>query len=133
MEQEPRFECVYELHSIDKNHSIRLRVGVPEEDPKVPTIRDLWPAATYPEREIYDMFGLTIEGHVEQSRLLMPEDWGGAIEPFIDIEIDGSFLKVRTDQRYGEVAFQVAYEPLNPSSESTCEVSYIDLMITGLK
>jgi NADH-quinone oxidoreductase subunit C len=77
LEREPRFECVYELHSMDKNHSIRLRVGVPEEEPTVPTVKDLWPAAIYPEREIYDMFGLTIEGHDEQKRLLMPEEWEG--------------------------------------------------------
>ena len=77
MEREPRFECVYELHSFDKNHSIRLRVGVPEEEPKVPTIQEFWPAAIYPEREIYDMFGLMIEGHKEQRRLLMPENWEG--------------------------------------------------------
>tara|TARA_B100000686_G_C16806904_1_gene992038 strand:- start:19196 stop:28231 length:9036 start_codon:yes stop_codon:yes gene_type:complete len=97
-------------------------------------VEDIWPlwAANDDPREymlnLSDYFFIPSSG-IKYS-LLMPEDWGGAIEPFIDIEIDGSFLKVRTDQRYGEVAFQVAYEPLNPSSESTCEVSYIDLMIT---
>ena len=44
-EREPRFEVVYELHSIEKNHSIRIRVGLDEEDPTIPTVSDLWKGA----------------------------------------------------------------------------------------
>ena len=56
-DREPRFEVIYELHSIDKNHSIRIRVGLDEEDPTVATVSDLWSGALYPERELFDMFG----------------------------------------------------------------------------
>ena len=76
-EREPRFESVYELHSIDKNHSIRLRVALPEQNPRVPTISDLWPSAVFGERELFDMFGFHIEGHPNLKRLLMPEEWEG--------------------------------------------------------
>jgi len=76
-DREPRFEVVYELHSIDKNHSIRIRVGLEEEDPTVPTVSDLWKGALYPERELFDMFGFSVTGHPNLSRLIMPEEWEG--------------------------------------------------------
>ncbi len=77
MEREPRFEAVYELHSIDKNHSVRVRVGIPEENPSVPTVTKLWSSAVFPEREIFDMFGVHIEGLEDERRLIMPETWEG--------------------------------------------------------
>lgn len=76
-EREPRFEVVYELHSIEKNHSIRIRVGLEEEDPTVPTVSELWKGALYPERELFDMFGFNVIGHPNLSRLIMPEEWEG--------------------------------------------------------
>jgi NADH-quinone oxidoreductase subunit C len=76
-DREPRFEVVYELHSLEKNHSIRIRVAIDERDPTVPTISDLWKGALYPERELFDMFGFNIEGHPNLSRLIMPEEWEG--------------------------------------------------------
>ena len=68
-EREPRFEVVYELHSIEKNHSIRIRVGLDEEDPTIPTVSDLWKGALYPERELFDMFGFNIKGHSNLSQI----------------------------------------------------------------
>ena len=76
-DREPRFEVIYELHSIEKNHSIRIRVGLDEEDPTIPTVSDLWKGALYPERELFDMFGFNIEGHPNLDRLIMPEEWEG--------------------------------------------------------
>ena len=76
-EREPRFEVVYELHSIEKNHSIRIRVELDEEDSTIPTVSDLWKGALYPERELFDMFGFNIKGHSNLSRLIMPEEWEG--------------------------------------------------------
>ena len=77
LDREPRFEAVYEFHSIDKNHSIRVRVELPEENPTLPTISDLWKSAVYPERELYDMFGFNITGLNNIKRLIMPEGWEG--------------------------------------------------------
>ena len=76
-EREPRFEVVYELHSIEKNHSIRIRIGLEEEDPTISTVSDLWKGALYPERELFDMFGFNVTGHPKLSRLIMPEEWEG--------------------------------------------------------
>jgi NADH-quinone oxidoreductase subunit C len=52
----PRFEVVYHLYSIPKRHRLRLKVKVDEGQP-VPSIIDIWPAADWPERETYDMYG----------------------------------------------------------------------------
>jgi NADH-quinone oxidoreductase subunit C len=76
-EREPRFEVVYELHSIDKNHSIRIRVGLEEETTTIATVSDLWKGALYPERELFDMFGFDVLGHPNLSRLIMPDEWEG--------------------------------------------------------
>jgi len=77
MDRDLRFEAVYELHSMDQNHSVRIRVGLDEEDPKVPTVSEIWRGALFPEREMFDLFGFQIEGHPNLKRLIMPEDWEG--------------------------------------------------------
>jgi len=56
---------------------VRLRVQVPEEDPRLPTLFDLFPGAENPEREVFDMFGIAFDGHPDMTRILMPEDWDG--------------------------------------------------------
>src|SRR5688572_24057927 len=72
----PRYEVVYHLVSIPNRHRLRLKVRVPDGG-SVPTIQDVWPAAGWPEREVWDMFGIFIDGHPDLRRLLMPEDWEG--------------------------------------------------------
>ena len=76
-EREPRFEAVYQLYSIDHQHSLRVRVGIDEDNPSVPTVSNLWKGALYPEQELFDMFGIKIEGHPKMERLIMPNDWEG--------------------------------------------------------
>ncbi|MFQ5449759.1 MAG: NADH-quinone oxidoreductase subunit C [Nitrospinaceae bacterium] len=76
-DREPRFESVYQLHSFEHNHSIRIRVGLEEEDPTVPTVSDLWKGALFPERELFDMFGFQVTGHPKLQRLIMPEEFEG--------------------------------------------------------
>ena len=76
-DREPRFEVVYQLNSMNHNYSIRVRVGVEEEDPKVPTVSDLWKGALFPERELFDMFGIDVTGHPNLKRLIMPQEWEG--------------------------------------------------------
>jgi NADH-quinone oxidoreductase subunit C len=56
---------------------VRLRVQVPADDPRVPSLFDLHPGSEYLEREVYDMFGIEFEDHPDPSRILMPEDWIG--------------------------------------------------------
>ncbi len=75
--REPRFEVVVHLTSIPNQMRIALHVGVPENDPTVPTLTRLFPTANYQERETYDMFGIIFTGHPGLERILMPEDWMG--------------------------------------------------------
>lgn len=76
-ERDPRFEAVYQLYSIDHQHSIRVRVGIDEDNPSVPTVSELWKGALYPEQELFDMFGIHVEGHPKNERLIMPKEWSG--------------------------------------------------------
>jgi NADH-quinone oxidoreductase subunit C len=78
--REPRFEVVYHLLSIPNRARLRLKVrvaGNAASDGIVPTIQRVWPAAGWPEREVWDMFGIVFDGHGDLRRLLMPEDWEG--------------------------------------------------------
>jgi len=72
-----RFEVVVNLLSISSRERVRVRCQVPESDPTLPTFTDLYAGADAPEREVYDMFGITFEGHPDLTRILMPEDWEG--------------------------------------------------------
>jgi NADH-quinone oxidoreductase subunit C len=56
---------------------LRVRARVPGDDPRLPTVSDVWPAANWPEREAYDLFGITFDGHPDLRRILMPDDWDG--------------------------------------------------------
>lgn len=73
----PRFEVVYHLLSFAHRHRVCLKVGVPEDDPTVPTFTKLWPTANWQERETYDMYGIIFTGHPSLQRILMPDDWEG--------------------------------------------------------
>ena len=81
--REPRYEVVYLLASLgatgfgDTAKRLRVKVRVPGEDPGVPTISGLWKAANWAERELWDMFGIRVDGHQDLRRILMPEDWEG--------------------------------------------------------
>lgn len=72
-----RFEVVVNLTSITTRDRIRVRVQVPESDPVMPTAFNLWPGTEAMEREVFDMFGISFEGHPDLTRILMPEDWEG--------------------------------------------------------
>jgi len=70
--------AVYHFLSIT-NASRRLRVEVvcSDDDPRIPSIVDIYPAANWHERETFDMFGIVFEGHPALTRILMPDDWPG--------------------------------------------------------
>ena len=72
-----RFEVVLNLTSITSRNRIRVRIQVPESDPVMPTAFNLWPGTEAMEREVFDMFGISFEGHPDLTRILMPEDWEG--------------------------------------------------------
>jgi len=75
--QEPRFCVVYHLASLAHNAWLRLKVGVPSHDAVLPSVTEVWSGANYPEREIFDLFGIRFTGHPNLTRILMPDDWEG--------------------------------------------------------
>lgn len=75
--REPRFELVYILVSIPRRHRLRVKVRLHGNDAHVATVSDVWPAANWLEREVWDLFGIVFDGHPDPRRLLMPEDWEG--------------------------------------------------------
>ena len=84
---EPRFEVVYHLACLGSAYAqaggaaparrLRIKVGVSGEHASVPSVVAIWPTANWPEREVFDLFGLTFEAHPDLRRVLMPEDWQG--------------------------------------------------------
>lgn len=72
-----RFEVVANLFNHTERDRVRIRVQVPGDDPVVPTLFDIHPGTEALEREVFDMFGITFEGHPDLTRILMPEDWQG--------------------------------------------------------
>ena len=79
----PRFELVYLLVCLGEAYGsaparrLRLKVRLDKDSTAVPTLSGVWPAANWGEREVFDLFGITFEGHPNLSRILMPEDWEG--------------------------------------------------------
>ncbi len=74
---EPRFEVVYHLLSHTKKERVRLKVRLDGGSPALDSVTQVWPAANYFEREVFDLFGVRFAGHPYLRRLLMPEDWEG--------------------------------------------------------
>ncbi|TMC49857.1 MAG: NADH-quinone oxidoreductase subunit C [Chloroflexi bacterium] len=75
--EEPRFDVVYQLRSLEHNDICRLVVQAPEENPTVPTLEGVFAGMDWLERETYDLLGIIFEGHHELRRLLLPDDWVG--------------------------------------------------------
>ncbi len=72
-----RIEVVYHLFSYKHRHSCILKVKLPRDNPVVATVEGLWRSANWMEREIFDLLGVTFQGHSDLRRILMPEDWEG--------------------------------------------------------
>lgn len=104
-ERAERFEVVYHLLSLTKNHRIRVRLSTDEDTP-VPTITSIWPVADWLEREVFDMYGVLFDGHPDLRRILT--DYGFKGHPFRkDFPLTGY-----VEMRYSEEAKRVVYEPV---------------------
>ena len=69
--------AVYHLLSMTKNQRIRLEVSVPDSDPHLASLVEVWAGCNWNERETFDMFGIIFDGHPGLTRILMPDDWRG--------------------------------------------------------
>ena len=95
--QEPRFEMVYELATLDDSKHLRIKTKV-AEGVEVPTATDLWKTANWHEREVFDMMGIRFSGHPELERILM---WEGF--PFYPLRKD--FPLAGKESEMPDVAF----------------------------
>ena len=71
------FTVVYHLLSFDRNAYLRIKVALAESGLSLPSITDIWPAANWYEREVWDMFGIRFDNHPHLTRILMPKTWNG--------------------------------------------------------
>ena len=72
-----RFEIVYQLASVARRHGATLKVPIPKDDARVPSTSGIWRGADWHEREAYDLFGITFDGHPNLRRIMMSADWKG--------------------------------------------------------
>ena len=100
-----RFEVVYMLLSLTKNHRILVKVSAAEDTP-VPTVTTLWPVAGWLEREVFDMYGVIFAGNQDLRRILT--DYGFEGHPFRkDFPLTGY-----VELRYSEEEKRVVYQPV---------------------
>ncbi len=75
--EEPRLGVLYELLDMQRVDRISVKARLSTEAPQIDSVVELFPGAEFPEREVYDMFGVVFEGHPDLRRILMPEDYEG--------------------------------------------------------
>jgi len=100
-----RFEVVYMLLSLTRNHRIQVRVTT-DEDAPVPSVTDIWPVAGWLEREVYDLFGVLFEGNRDLRRILT--DYGFRGHPLRKDFPQTGYVEMR----YSEEEKRVVYEPV---------------------
>ena len=109
-ERAERFEVVYHLLSITRNHRLRVRVSTDEDQP-VPTVTNVYPVAGWLEREVFDTYGVVFAGHGDLRRILT--DYGFRGHPQRkDFPLTGY-----VELRYSEEQKRVVYEPVTLSQD----------------
>ncbi len=105
-DREFRFEVVYCLLSLTKNHRIRVHVNTNEDTP-IPSVTGIWPVAGWLEREIFDMYGVTFTGNADLRRILTDYGFNGHPQRK-DFPLTGY-----AEVRYSEEEKRVKYEPVS--------------------
>lgn len=102
-----RYAAVYHLMSVTRNHRLRLRAFLNDEEPRIPSVIEVWPVANWFEREAFDLFGIIFEGHPDLRRILT--DYGFVGHPFRkDFPLSG-----HVEMRYDPEKKRVVYEPVS--------------------
>ncbi len=108
--REKRFDVIYLMLSMHKNHRISVKVQVNDSE-AIPSITDFFPSANWPEREVWDMFGIIFSGHTDLRRLLT--DYGFEGHPLRkDFPLTGY-----TEVRYDDIQKRVIQEPVSLPQE----------------
>lgn len=76
-QEDPRFHLIYALRDVQRNLLMLLRAPLSGDSPHIETLEKVFPNANWFEREIWDMFGVSFDGHSDLRRILMPADWEG--------------------------------------------------------
>jgi NADH-quinone oxidoreductase subunit C len=100
---EPRLGVLYELLDMERIDRISVKARVSTTDARIDSVVGLFPGAEFPEREVYDMFGVVFDGHPDLRRLLMPEDYEGFPQRR-DFPVGGEpvLFTFNEDQSYGK-------------------------------
>jgi NADH-quinone oxidoreductase subunit C len=102
----PRFEVVYHLYSLEHYTFLRLKVRVSEDDAHVPTVTGVWSTANWHEREVFDMMGISFDGHPDPRRIITAEQVYDEVEERWK-PMDGHPLRKDFDLDYQPVDFTV--------------------------
>ncbi|UCC44325.1 MAG: NADH-quinone oxidoreductase subunit C [Candidatus Zixiibacteriota bacterium] len=70
-----RFEAVYSVASIVHKHRLDFKVILDHDHPEIDSVQEIWPAANWYEREMWELFGINIRNHHNLTRFLLPDDW----------------------------------------------------------
>lgn len=99
--REPRFEVVYHFYSLSKNHRVRIKLPVDEDDPRVPSVVDIYKSALWMEREAWDLYGIHFDGHPDLRRILLyPEFEGHPLRKDYEMEHRQPLISPRAGQRH---------------------------------
>jgi NADH-quinone oxidoreductase subunit C/D len=125
------FAMVYHLLSYERNNDVRLFVPLKEDALTVDSITDLWPAANWYEREVWDMFGIHFKGHPCLRRILSPPDWEGhplrKDHPARATEMDPY---MQSDEEYHQHEDALIFRPEEwglPATDEAGEYMYLNL------
>lgn len=69
------FEIVYSIASVEKKHRLDFKIIMPYENAEVESVQEIWPAANWYEREMWELFGIDVKNHGNLKRFLLPDDW----------------------------------------------------------
>jgi NADH-quinone oxidoreductase subunit C len=77
VDRDEYFTMVYRLHSRSLSSAIFMKAKVMRDDPHIDSLCDVWPAANWQEREVFDLFGIVFNGHPDLRRIMLPADFEG--------------------------------------------------------
>jgi len=102
---EPRLGVLYEMLDRKLVDRISVKARLHTDDPRIDSVTEMFPGVEFPEREVYDMFGVVFEGHPDLRRILMPEDYEGHPQRR-DFPVGGEpvLFTYNEEQTYGKYA-----------------------------
>jgi len=77
LNRDPRYDVIINLLSMQHTQRLLIKIGIPGDDPKLDSITSLYAGANFYEREVWDLMGIEFEGHVDLTRIVLPDDWVG--------------------------------------------------------